>query len=274
VAREGREAGLLQRREGVSLRSEGMSIHLVGGGSVGEQALRVYGMFVAEAVQRARQSGRPAARIGVVQLHEGDAAVGRERVAQFVDMLARLGYNEPVPVLLKEGDTLVDRQLEGLDALLVAGGLTPAYLTAVLPVQEQIRALVADGTPYLGFSAGAAVAARRAIVGGWKMGDLVMCPEENGEELDELTVADGLGLVDFAVDVHAVQWGNVTRTMMAVSSGAVERAVAVDESTVLVVAPDGSHTVNGVGQAWWVDPAPEGVTVRTEREQQEDSEES
>jgi cyanophycinase len=244
-----------------------MSIHLVGGGNPAEQSLRVYGLFVAEAVQRARRDGRSTARIGVVQLHENDAAAGAERADTFVDVLTRLGYNQPVTVLLPEGDTLIDRQIEGLDALLVAGGLTPAYLQAVSPLREQIHALVADGMPYLGFSAGAAVAARQAIIGGWKRGDLVMCPEENGEELDELTVADGLGLVDFAVDVHAAQWGNLSRTLIAVAAGEVEHAVALDESTVLIVDADGlSHAVQGVGQAWWVDPAEDGVTVRTERE--------
>jgi cyanophycinase len=243
-----------------------MSIHLVGGGSAAEHSLRVYGQFVAEAVQHARRDGRSTARIGVVQLYEDDVAAGRDKAAMFVDMLARLGYNQATALLLKEGDVLVEEQLEGLDGLLVSGGLTPAYLRAVFPVREQIRGMVDRGVPYLGFSAGASVAATQAIVGGWKLGGLVLCPEDNGEELDELTVARGLGLVDFAVDVHAAQWGNLTRTVMAVSGGGVERAVALDENTALIVAADGSYAVHGVGQAWWVDAAEGGVTVRTEQE--------
>lgn len=245
-----------------------MSIHLVGGGDPAEHSLRIYGPFVAEAVQFARADGRSRARIGVVLLHEDVVAAGEAKVAGWVDLLSRLGFNEATALLLKEGDVLAGPQLEGFDALVVAGGLTPAYLAAVLPVKSQIRSMVAAGAPYLGFSAGAAVASRRAIVGGWKMGGLVMCPEENGEELDELTVADGLGLVDFAVDVHAAQWGNLTRTVMAVASGGVEHAVALDEGTVLVVAPDGTHVVHGVGQAWWVDAAEGGAMVRTESERE------
>jgi cyanophycinase len=117
------------------------------------------------------------------------------------------------------------------------------------------------------------VAARRAIIGGWKVGDLAFCHEDNGEELDELTIVDGLGLVDFSVDVHAAQWGNLARAITAVATGGVERAVALDESTVLIVdgsqgQGDASQEVRGAGQAWWVEPAEGGVAVRTAREPQ------
>lgn len=242
-----------------------MSIHLVGGGSVAEQSVRIYGGFVAEAVQRGRDAGRAKPRIGVIQLHEREGDAGARRYDSFASMLTELSPTELVPFDLDEGDVLGSGQLHELDALLVSGGLTPAYLTAVSLVSEEIKALVGSGAPYLGFSAGAAIAARRAIVGGWKFGDLAVCDEDNGEELDELTVEDGLGLVDFAVDVHAAQWGNLGRTMMAVGAGLVERAVALDESTVWIT--DGeSQSVRGVGQAWWIERADGGVTVRMSRE--------
>ncbi|MET1007638.1 MAG: hypothetical protein ABWX96_18960 [Propionibacteriaceae bacterium] len=242
-----------------------MSIHLVGGGSVVEQSVRIYGGFVVEAVQRARDAGRAKPRIGVVQLHEKATDSGAQLYAKFERTLTELSPAELVPFDLDEGDVLGSGQLGDLDALLVSGGLTPAYLTAVALVAEEIKTLVDSGTPYLGFSAGAAIAARRAIIGGWKFGDLAFCDENNGEELDELTVDDGLGLVDFAVDVHAAQWGNLGRPMMAVSNGLVERAVALDESTVWVTEGE-SGSVRGVGQAWWIERAVGGVTVRTGRE--------
>ena len=50
-------------------------------------------------------------------------------------------------------------------------------------------AQVAAGVPYLGFSAGAAIAAEAALVGGWRIGDVPVSPEEASEELDEITVA-------------------------------------------------------------------------------------
>ena len=91
--------------------------------------------------------------------------------------------------------------LDGAAGVFVGGGSTPGYQEAL----EGWRA-PAD-LPFAGFSAGAAVAAARAIVGGWRLGGRDVCAEEAGEDLDELAVRDGLGLVPFAVDVHATQWG-------------------------------------------------------------------
>lgn len=246
-----------------------MSVHLVGGGLATVQPIRVYGGFVAEAVAHARQDGRFKPKIGVVQLHEGDAEEGAELYGRFGQMLTGLSPCEPVPFLVDEGDTMATGQLTGLDGLLVSGGLTPAYLRAVLPLKDEIQTLVGAGVPYLGFSAGAAIAAERAIVGGWKIGDLTVTHEDNGEELDELTLADGLGLVDFGVDVHAVQWGNLSRAVMAVATGGLERALALDESTVCIV--DGAaRRVHGIGQAWWLERLADGVAVRLQRDELHD----
>jgi cyanophycinase len=108
------------------------------------------------------------------------------------------------------------------------------------------------------------MAARAAVIGGWRHGDLVIAPEESGEELEQLTIVPGLGLVDFAVDVHAAQWGTLARAMTAVRLGAVDEAVAIDEDTVCTVG-DGSMTIAGAGSVWWVTRAQNGVTVRTAR---------
>ena len=85
-----------------------------------------------------------------------------------------------------------------------------------------------------GFSAGAAIAGEWAIVGGWRHGGRDVCAEEAGEDLEQLTVRPGLGLVPFAVDVHATQWGTVTRLIHAVRAGLAPEGWAVDEGTVLV----------------------------------------
>ena len=114
--------------------------------------------------------------------------------------------------------------------------------------------------PFAGFSAGAAVAAARAIVGGWRLGDREVCAEEAGEDLDELAVRDGLGLVPFAVDVHATQWGTLTRLVHAVGAGLVDEGWAIDEGTVLVV-DDGAVRVEGLGSAYRVAPRDGAVVV-------------
>jgi cyanophycinase len=144
--------------------------------------------------------------------------------------------------------------LAGAAGLFVGGGLTPGY-------QEALAGWTAPADlPYAGFSSGAAVAAARAIVGGWRLGGRDVCAEEAGEDLEELAVRDGLGLVDFAVDVHATQWGTLTRLVHAVGAGLVDDGWAVDEGTVLVV-DGGAVRVEGLGSAYRVTARDGGVAV-------------
>ena len=121
--------------------------------------------------------------------------------------------------------------------------------------------LVGAGAPYLGFSAGAMVAAAEAIVGGYRWDGVAVCPEDASEDLDALTLRPGLGLVPGAVEVHTVQDGTLGRAVAAVASGAAASAVALDEDTSVEIGPDGVAHVHGTGQAWWVSPGESGATV-------------
>ena len=144
--------------------------------------------------------------------------------------------------------------LDGAAGVFLGGGSTP-------DCQEALAAWRAPATlPFAGFSAGAAVAATRAIVGGWRLGERAVCAEEAGEDLDQLAVRDGLGLVPFAVDVHATQWGTLSRLVHAVGAGLVDEGWAIDEGTVLVV-EDGSTRVEGLGSAYRVAPRDDAVAV-------------
>ena len=144
--------------------------------------------------------------------------------------------------------------LSGAAGVFVGGGATPDY-------QEALAGWRAPADlPFAGFSAGAAVAAARAIVGGWRLDGRDVCAEEAGEDLEELAVRDGLGLVPFAVDVHATQWGTLTRLVHAVGAGLVEEGWAIDEGTVLVV-HDGAVRVEGLGSAYGVARRDGGVAV-------------
>jgi len=116
-----------------------------------------------------------------------------------------------------------------------------------------VRLLVSDGLPYVGFSAGAAIAADRALLGGWLIGDVPVCPQDASEDLDEVELGEGLGLVDLAVDVHAAKWGTLTRLVAATEAGMVRGGVAIDEHTALVVG-EGALTVLGRGSVWRVEP--------------------
>src|SRR5215212_9205344 len=162
---------------------------------------------------------------------------------RFREQLAHAGAREVRAAAISDPSVL-----DGAAGVYVGGGWTPGYADALAGWATAVRAC---GLPYAGYSAGAAVASRCALVGGWRIGGLQVCAEEAGEDLDEVCVRPGLGLVDFAVDVHASQWGTVTRLLQAVASGLVSDGVAVDEGTALEV--DGEDwKVHGTGSVYRV----------------------
>ena len=242
-----------------------MSIHLVGGGWRPDGDADVLGGFLAEAAVRAAGSGRMVPRLGVllvVPADESDDASAGDAPAAFAGAFERVASSLPIVSTVVEGAVFESAVLSDIDGLVVGGGLAPAYLAAVQPLIDEIRLLVADGLPYLGYSAGAMIAADRAIVGGWRVDGVPVCPAETGEDLDELTIAEGIGLVDLAVDVHAAQWGTLSRLVAATEAGLVEGGVAVDEGTVLVVNDEGLR-IAGAGNVWRVLDDPAGILVGT-----------
>ncbi len=242
-----------------------MSIFLVGGGWNAAGDVEITGPFLAEAAQRAAGSGRMIPRVGVLIVVDGDtpSAAFREGYPASFGAVAAC---EPVVAVVETVPGSVaqfgSEVLTDIDGLVIGGGTTPAYLAAVDPLMEEIRLLVADGLPYLGFSAGAMIAADRAIVGGWRVEGIPVCPPDTAEDLDEVTVEEGIGLVDLAVDVHAAQWGTLSRLVAATEAGLVEGGVAIDEGTVLVVSDDGLR-VGGVGNVWRVVEDAGGIVVGT-----------
>ena len=148
----------------------------------------------------------------------------------------------------------------GAAAVYVAGGLTPLYRR--LLVDDAEPGWLVPEVPYGGFSAGAAVAATAAIVGGWRIGDLAVCADEASEDLDQVEPRPGLARVPFTVDVHATAWGTLTRLVHAVSAGLVREGWAIDEHTCLTVGDDGEITVTGHGCAYHVTGAGGRVGVQ------------
>lgn len=185
--------------------------------------------------------------VACVVIDEGD---GAEYADRFAAALRSVAPCRPQPVLVGLGGTLSRDALRDCTALLICGGLTPAYATALGSAAAEIRAWVAAGRPYAGFSAGSAVAAGRALVGGYRSAGRVVCPEDAAEGLEPVTVVPGLGLVPFTVDVHAAQWGTLGRLQAAVAARLVPVGVAIDEDTALVidelVTDDGSADDNEV----------------------------
>ena len=228
-------------------------VFLIGGGWEPQAAEALYGPFL-------RAVGGSGA-VGCLIIDEGDGAA---QFARYEAVLRKVAPAcEPVPLLVPIGGEFDVAALDEVDALLVCGGLTPAYQEALAEVLDRLpRELGERGIPYAGFSAGAAVAAARAVVGGWLSGGVPVCPEDTGEDLDEIEVRPGLGLVPFAVDVHAAQWGTLPRMIDAVERGAAPSGVTIDENTLLEVHGQEAR-VSGRGQVRTVRRAADGgVLVR------------
>jgi cyanophycinase len=213
-------------------------VFLIGGGRTDDAVRASHTPFV-EATH-----GGP---IVAIVLDEGDGT----DVARWTAALALAGAGEVVALVVSPARPPRAQDTSGAAGVFVAGGWTPGYQEALAAGEP---GWLAPGVPYAGFSAGAAIAAGTTIVGGWLLGGVAVCSEEAGEDLGELETRPGLGLVPFAVDVHATQWGTVTRLVHAVGARLVSDGWAVDEGTVLVV-EDGTTRVAGVGSAYRVERA-------------------
>lgn len=237
-----------------------MSIHLVGGGWPLEDDAAVYRPFFDEVEAVAEAAGKlEGPHVALVLVRDGDAP---EKYAELVTAFEQVAKFVPVPVLSPENAPIQPAAFAEVDGIVVWGGLTPAYRTSLEPSFGELRRLVASGIPYLGFSAGAAIAAEHAVVGGWKIDTVEIGTEDASEDLEQLTVAQGIGLIDLAVDVHAAQWGSVSRLIAATEAGLVDGGVAIDEHTALVVG-EGPLRVLGRGSVWKVTPDNGSVRVST-----------
>ena len=183
--------------------------------------------------------------------------------ARWAGGLRDAGAAEVQVVALSDGRPVRAADVAGAAAVYVAGGLTPLYRR--LLVDDAEPGWLRPELPYGGFSAGAAVAATAAIVGGWRIGDLAVCADEASEDLDQVEPLPGLGRVPFAVDVHATAWGTLTRLVHAVAAGLVPEGWAVDEHTCLTVEDGGEITVQGHGCAYHVTGTGRQVAVEVVR---------
>lgn len=236
-----------------------MSIHLVGGGLFA--ASDAAAPFLAEATARSAAVGRSVPRIALLSVAGPDGG----SPSSTADIAEVLGGPRTAEVLVTEvaaGQVFDTTVLSDVDALVIGGGVTPDYLAAIAPLVDQLRLLVSDGLPYLGYSAGAMIAADRALVGGWRIGGVEICPEAASEGLDEVELREGLGLVDLTIDVHAVQAGTLARLIASAEAEFVTAGLAIDEDTTLVVG-EGALEVRGTGSVWRVTAGEESVAVAT-----------
>jgi len=236
-----------------------MSIFLAGAGPDPLGFPDVFDQF-ADAVRRHAAPGR-AVRIAVAVHHRGGSP---EELIETCSAPLQARLDCGIVAIPLRGDKPADpAAFDGVDGVVVGGGLTPAYWEGLLPAAAAILRLVAAGSPYLGFSAGAMVAPNRALIGGHRINGVDVCGEECSEGLEAVEIRQGLGLVPFAVDVHAAQAGTVSRAVGAVAAGQVDWAVAIDENTAVVLEPAGAngYRVIGSGNAWDIRNAGGGTVV-------------
>ncbi|WP_045235141.1 hypothetical protein [Deinococcus pimensis] len=237
-----------------------MRVFLIGGGWTERAWPHTLGGFVAAAT---RPTGR---RIAVVIVDEPDLDldVTFSRYARVFEALGVHGRDLHRVVVSAERP-LARGQLRdsGCTGVFVCGGLTPLFERSLCADLAWLDDLDAD-VPYAGFSAGAAIAARTAIVGGWRLRtggrEVDVTSESASEDLDLLDLRAGLGLVTFTVDVHATQWGTLPRLVHAVNADLTRGGWAIDEDTALHVV-DGFVTVRGLGCAYHVRRDGEDVRV-------------
>jgi len=208
---------------------------LIGGG---RQSVPVHAAF-------ARAAGGPV--VGFV-LDDPDLDVAR-----WQELLTDAGVPDPRIVVVSPQRPPTTADLDGMTGVYVAGGLTPGYRDVLVAGGTGwLEAARSAGLVYGGFSAGAAIAATSALVGGWRVRlrgrQLQVCDPDVAEDLDAVTVLPGLDLVDFTVEVHAAQWGTLHRLIQAMSLCAIDEGWAIDENTALEVL-DGRLTVHGDGAA-------------------------
>jgi len=225
-----------------------MTIFLAGAGPDPEAFPGVFDTFADEVRQCAGQDRTSRIAVAV----HGTGANLQDLVAAYAEPLQTRMACEIVVVPLAPGTPADPAMFDGVDGVVVGGGLTPGYWAGLHPVASAISKLVSADVPYLGFSAGAMVAPGLALIGGYRIKEVEVCGEECSEGLDSVELREGLGLVPFTVDVHAAQAGTLSRVVGAVAAGLAEWAVAIDENTAVVVESpgDAGYKVMGTGNCW------------------------
>ncbi|MGW6971558.1 hypothetical protein [Streptomyces sp. NPDC054952] len=218
--------------------------YLIGGGWPPDPLDHLYAMFAAEV------SGRPGELVYLLQ--KGVNPKGWRR--HFLS----LGL-APARQVTVSPDTAVRPEDIGTAAgMFVCGGDNPLYQAALAEHADGVRRHLAEhDIPYAGFSAGAALAGADTVLGGAARdrpdGSTVpVAPSERDEGLPLLTVGPGLGLVPFGVDVHATQWGTLTRLIHSVAVGLLEEGWGLDAHAGVRVTADGRTDVFGPGNVYRV----------------------
>lgn len=229
-----------------------MAIFLVGSGSSNE-ILPVYDTFVAQA----KDFGL---HVGVIITGEPDENLAKT----YIDPIRARWPEAEYEISWLKGETDWP-DFENLSGLIVADGKPSEYLEKLRQHREVISRQVRAGMPYLGFSAGAMITAKTAILGGSTSNGRRVCSPSAGEGLDEVATADGLALIGTSVDTHADTYLTLGRGIEVLRGGSMGSVLLIDEATALVVnATNGRTQTVGRGCVTWLSRAGTHVAVRFE----------
>ncbi len=227
-------------------------VFLIGGGWRAETFPQTYGRFL----QAAAQNGQR--RIAIIVAEEPDAD-SHDQFLRFRGVFESIGLNakNASEIIVSTENPLTTEKLDEAKptGIFVCGGLTPAYYDALCRDKSWLDYLFKNKIPYCGFSAGASVAAQHAIIGGWQRiieyKTVEVADENAGEDLDFLDVRNGLDLVPFAVDVHATQWGTLSRLVHTIDAKFADEGFAIDENTMLEIS-ENKIFIHGAGNVYRV----------------------
>lgn len=227
-----------------------IKIFLIGGGWNVETFPDTYERFL----QAASQNDKRLIAIIVGEEQDADA---HAQFLRFFNAFETVGLNsaEAFEIIVSAEKHLTKEKLAEIKptGIFVCGGLTPAYFDALCRDKRWLEYLTENEIPYCGFSAGASIASSKATIGGWQRkikNKIIQIADENaGEDLDLLNVRNGLGLVDFSIDVHATQWGTLSRLIHTIDSGISDEGWAIDENTMLEI-ENKNIKIFGAGNAY------------------------
>ena len=227
-------------------------VFLIGGGWRAEMFSQTYGHFLQIATENNKR------RIAIIVAGETGAS-SHEQFLRFFKAFESVGliFSEAFEVIVSAENPLMTEKLTEIKptAIFVCGGLTPVYHDALCRDKSWLEYLFENNIPYCGFSAGASIGSEKAIIGGWRReinNQIIEIADENaGEDLDLLEVRSGLNLAPFAVDVHATQWGTLSRLIHSIDAGLVHEGWAIDENTMLKI-NENDISIHGTGNAYHV----------------------
>ena len=237
-------------------------IFLHGGGDWPESRAATFGRFAAACLRQ------PADKLALVLAEVEETAVP-QYIAAYSELFTAVGVHpeQLIPLVVTAEKPLTYEMVAQAapSGVFVCGGVTPLYHQAVVENPGWTAYLHEANIPFGGTSAGAMIAAETAVLGGWQATRQEQSREilfaGAGEGVEQLLMRPGLGLVSFAVDVHASQMGTLTRLIHAVELGLVPEGWAIDENTMLVV-NGRSHQIYGAGHGYHVQRGAEnGVTI-------------